>query len=154
MRFRTTIELHGRTATGLRVPDDVVAALGGGRRPPVRVTIGGHTYRSTVAPYAEASMLPLSAANREAAGVAAGDEVEVDLEPDTEERTIDVPADLADALAAAGVRAAFDALSFSNRRQRVELVTGAKQAATRARRVEKVVAGLAATVDVRNEPLT
>jgi hypothetical protein len=91
MRFRTTIELGGKTATGFRVPPEVVASFGPRKRVPVRVTIGGHTYRSTVAPYGEAFMIPLSAENRTSAGVAAGDEVEVDIEPDTEPREVTVP---------------------------------------------------------------
>ena len=141
--FRTTIELGGKTATGLRVPDDVVEQLGTGRKPKVVVRIGGHTYRSTVAVYGGAFMLPLSAENRTAAGVAAGDEVEVGVELDTAERTVEVPHDLAAALdAAPGARAAFDALSFSRRRERVVAVESAKKPETRQRRVEKVVGEL------------
>ena len=98
MRFRSVVQLEGKTATGFRVPPEVVAALGTGKRPPVRVTIGGHTYRSTVAAYGDVFMLPLSAENRMAAGVAAGDEIEVELELDTAPREVTVPADLAAAL--------------------------------------------------------
>ena len=100
MRFRATIQVEGKTATGIPVPTDVVDQLGKGKRPPVRVTIGGHTYRSTVAAYGDVFMLPLSAENREAAGVAGGDEVDVDVELDTEPRTVQVPKDFTDALAA------------------------------------------------------
>ena len=74
MRFRATIKQSGRTATGIRVPEEVVAALGSGKRPAVRVTIGGHPYRSTVAPMGGAFMIGVSAENRARAGVAAGDE--------------------------------------------------------------------------------
>ena len=88
----------GKTATGLPVPAEVVEALGSGRRPAVHVTIGGHTYRSTVFAYDQGFRLPLSAENRTAAGVAAGDEVEVELRLDTEPREAVVPADLAAAL--------------------------------------------------------
>jgi hypothetical protein len=77
MRFRTTVELGGRTATGMRVPDEVVDGLGAGRRPAVRVTVGSHTYRSSIASRGGVYLLPISAENRAAAGVAAGDEVEV-----------------------------------------------------------------------------
>ncbi len=73
MRFRTTVELGGKTATGLEVPAEVVDALGAGKKPPVTVTIGTHRYRSTVAVMGGRYMLPLSAENRAAAGVAAGD---------------------------------------------------------------------------------
>ena len=143
IRFRTTIELGGKKATGFRVPDHVVEQLGSGRKPKVVVEIGGHTYRSTVAVYGGVSMLPLSAANRTAAGVAAGDEVEVGVELDTAERTVEVPADLAAALdAAPGARAAFDALSFSRQRERVLSVESAEKPETRQRRGERIVGEL------------
>jgi bifunctional DNA-binding transcriptional regulator/antitoxin component of YhaV-PrlF toxin-antitoxin module len=142
MRFRSTVELGGRTATGIEVPADVVAELGG-RRPPVRVTINGHTYRSTVATRGGRFLLPVSAEVRTAAGIAAGDEVDVDVEPDTEPRAVEVPDDLAAALAGVpAARAAFDELSYSNQRRHVLSVEGAKAAETRARRVAKVVAEL------------
>jgi hypothetical protein len=98
MKFRTTILQSGKTATGIEVPEEVVTALGSGRKPAVLATIGGHTYRSTIATMGGRFMLPVSAENRTAAGVAGGDEVDVDLELDTEPRTIDVPADFAAAL--------------------------------------------------------
>jgi hypothetical protein len=141
--FRTAVELGGKTATGLRVPDAVVAALGSGRRPAVTITVHGHTYRSTVASMGGAFWVPLNAANRTAAGVAAGDEVEVTVAPDTEPRTVAVPDDLAAALAAEpGARDRFDALSFTRRKEHVLAVEGAKAAATRARRIDPVVRGL------------
>ena len=137
------MELGGRTATGLPVPDDVVAALGAGRRPPVTVTLGGHTYRSTVAPMGGRFLLPLSAENRTAAGVAAGDTVDVDLELDTAPRTVDVPADLAAALdGQPAARARFDALPYTHRKEHVRAVESAKATATRERRVAGVLAAL------------
>lgn len=142
VRFTSTLELHGKTATGFEVPPEVVAGLGPGKKPKVTVRIGAHTYRSTVAVYGGRFMLPLSAENRTAAGVSAGDDIAVELELDTAERTVDVPQDLASALDAAGLRAAFDALSFSKRRGHVEQVTGAKSADTRQRRVARVLAAL------------
>ncbi|WP_409465915.1 YdeI/OmpD-associated family protein [Amycolatopsis sp. GA6-003] len=142
--FRTLVELNGKTATGFRVPAEVVEALDQGRRPKVRVTIGPHTYRSTVAVYSGEFMLPLSAANRAAAGVAAGETVEVTLEADLAERTVEMPDDLAAALAERpGARAAFDKLSFTAQRERAEAVTSAKRAETRRRRIAKIVAELA-----------
>ncbi len=150
MRFRTTVELGGRTATGLEVPDAVVEALGAGRRPPVRVTIGGHTYRSTVAVMGGRYLLPLSAENRTAAGVAAGDEVEVAVGLDTEPREVPVPADLTAALAGDdGARAAFERLSYSHRRRHVLAIEEAKAPETRMRRIARTVDGLRA--DARGE---
>jgi hypothetical protein len=143
MRFSTTVELGGKTATGMEVPPEVVEALGAGKKPAVRVTVGGHTYRSTVASMGGRFLLPLSAERRAAAGVAAGDRIEVDVELDTEPRTVEVPADLTAALdAEPAARARFDALSYSAQLRHVLAVEGAKAEATRARRVAGVVAGL------------
>jgi hypothetical protein len=143
MRFSTTVELGGRTATGIEVPAEVVEALGAGKRPPVRVTVGGHTYQSTVAPMGGRFLLPLSAQNRAAAGVAAGDEVEVDLELDDGPRVVELPADLAAALdGEPGLRDRFERLAYSHRKEHVRAVESAKAEATRARRVEAVLAAL------------
>ena len=141
MRFRTTVELGGKTATGLPVPDDVVAAMDRGARFPVVVTINGFSYRSTVTPYRGQTMLPLSAENRAGAGVEAGQEIGVDIEFDDAPRTVDVPADLAVALSATG-RAAFDALSVSRRKAIVGPIEDAKTPETRERRITKAVADL------------
>ena len=143
MRFTTTIELGGKTATGFGVPDEIVERLGHGKRPPVTVTLGGHTYRSTVAVMDGRFLLPLSAENREAAGVVAGDEVEVDIELDLEPRVVEAPHDLATAIAAdARAQSAWDSLSNSRRNRIVLSVDGAKTDETRARRVAKSVADL------------
>ena len=141
MRFRATIQLAGKTATGIRVPDEVIQGLGAGRRVAVRATIGPHTYRSTVAPYNGVFMLPLSAENRVAAGVSAGEEVDVDLELDDQPRVVELPDDLAAALDAdPAVRTAFDALSYTARNAHVVSVEGAKTEETRQRRIAKCVA--------------
>jgi hypothetical protein len=140
MRFTTTVEVAGKTATGFAVPDEVVDALGSGRRPSVSVTVGGHTYRTTVSSMGGRFMVPLSAENRTAAGVAGGDEVDVDIELDTAPREVVVPDDLAAALdAAPGARAAFDGLSFTRRKEYARLVDDAKTDATRQRRIAKAV---------------
>ena len=144
MRFSTTVELHGRTATGMVVPPEVLDALGAGRKPAVTVTVGRHTYRTTVGTMGGQSLLPLSAENRTAAGVAAGDAVEVDVELDTAPRVLEVPADLAAALdAEPAARRRFDGLSHSAQRRHVLAVEGAKAEATRQRRVAAAVATLA-----------
>lgn len=144
MRFRTTLRQEGKTATGFAVPAEVVAELGQGKkRPAVTVTINGYTYRSTVAAYGDVFMLPLAAEHRQAAGVAAGDEIDVDLEVDTAPREVDVPEDLAAALATNAVaRATFDALSYSNKRWHVLNIEGTKNPETRQRRIEKSIATL------------
>lgn len=139
----TVVKDDEKEATGLRIPADAVAALGSGKRPKVKVTLAGYTYRSTVAAYGEVFMLPLSAEHRNAAGVKAGDEVEVTLELDTEPRTVEVPDDLAAALAAkSGATEAFAALAYSARKEHVRQVEDAKTAETRTRRITNIVAKL------------
>jgi bacteriocin resistance YdeI/OmpD-like protein/uncharacterized protein DUF1905 len=143
MRFRTTIVQTGKTTTGIEVPDEVMEALGSGKRPAVRVTVNGYSYRSTVASMGGRSMVSLSAEHRAGAGVAGGDEVEVDLEPDTAPREVTVPDDLAAALdAEPAARATFDGLSYSNKSWHVLQVTGAKTEETRQRRIAKSVEAL------------
>lgn len=140
LTFRATLLTNGKTATGIRVPEDVLAALGAGKRPAVRVTINGHTYRSTVGVMDGVPMLGVSAENRAAAGVAAGDEVDVTLELDSEPRSVTVPDDLTAALAGEpAAKAFFERLSYSQQRWFVESITGAKKAETRERRVMQAV---------------
>ena len=144
MRFHSTIELHGKTATGLEVPADVVAALGAGNKPAVRVTIGDHSYPSTIASRGGRYLLPISGENRLAAGVVAGDEIDVSVELDTEPRVV-VPPDLGEALEAdPHVRGAFQGLSYSAQRRHVLSVEGARTGETRRRRIAKAVDALRA----------
>ncbi len=141
MRFRTTILQSGKTTTGIRVPGEVVTSLGSGKRPPVRVTINDYTYRSTVAVMGGQFMLPVSSDVRDKTGVAGGDEVDVELELDTEPREVDVPADLALALDAdPAARRYFDGLSYSNKLRHVLAIDGAKTDETRQRRIANSVA--------------
>ena len=143
MKFHGRIELNGKTATGIEVPAEVVAGLGAGKRPAVRATVNGFTYRTSVAPMGGRFLLPVSAQIRAGAGVAAGDDVDVDLEVDTEPRTVSVPADLAVALDTdPAVRRAFDALSYSQQLRYVQPVEDAKATATRQRRIDKVLSDL------------
>ena len=136
MRFRAAIDSNGKTATGIEVPEDVVAALGSSKRPPVTVTVGGHSYRTTVARMGGRYLVPLSADNRNSAGVTAGDQVEVDIEPDTEPRDVAVPADLAAALAADEQASAFfGSLSFTHRKEWARWIEEAKKPETRLARL-------------------
>ncbi|MDP9251423.1 MAG: YdeI/OmpD-associated family protein [Chloroflexota bacterium] len=128
----------------IEVPARVVAALGDKRRIPVNVTINGVSYRSTIAVYGGKSYLPARKEIRDAAKLAPGKRAHVTLEADTALRTVMVPSDLARALTSAKLRPAFDALSFTRRREHVEAVTGAKRPETRAARIAKVVAELRA----------
>ena len=138
--FRTVILRAGKTATGIEVPAELVAKLGASKRPPVRVTVNGHTYRSTVAVMGGKFMVGVSAENRAAAQVEGGDEVDVELELDTAPREVPVPADLAAALDRdPAARQRFDSLSYSRRQAHVLSVEGAKTDETRLRRIARVV---------------
>jgi len=141
--FKTTLLSGGKTATGIVVPPEVVELLGSHKRPPVKVTIKGHTYRSTVAVMKGKCMVGVSAENREAAGVKAGDELDVKLELDTEPREVVLPEDFKKALAkSAPARRYFEELSYSKKRWYVLPIEGAKTSETRARRIDKAVAHL------------
>ena len=142
MKFRTVIVQTGNN-TGIEVPEDVVAALGTGKRPPVRVTLKGYTYRNTVAVMGGKYMLSVSAEVRAKAGVAGGEAVDVDVELDTEKREVEVPPDFAAALKKdAGAESFFDGLSYSNKRRLVMAIDAAKAVDTRQRRIERTVANL------------
>ncbi|MBK7176040.1 MAG: DUF1905 domain-containing protein [Chloroflexi bacterium] len=144
--FKTVVtQEENMNATGLPVPAEAVATLDSGKRPKVKVSLNDYTYRSTVAAYGEVFMLPLSKEHRDAAGVKAGDEVEVMLELDTEPRTVEVPDDLAMALEEGSVTAVFDALAPSKRKEHVRQVTSAKAEETRQRRIAKIVTTLSAS---------
>lgn len=143
MKFRAVVELNGKTATGIPVPEVIVTGLGGGKRPKVQVTINGFSYRSSVGSMGGRSMLPVSAQIRDGAGIGAGDEVEVDLELDTAPRAVTVPDDVAGALAAApAAKAAFEKLSYSHQSRWIGSVEDAKTAETRQRRIGKMVVEL------------
>jgi hypothetical protein len=140
--FAATIEQAGKTATGIEVPPEVLESLGAGRRPPLVVTLGGYTYRTTPGGMGGRTMIPLSAEHRTGAGVHGGDQVDVTVAVDTAPRTVEVPADLAEALAAASLTETFDRLAPSHRKEHVRSVLEAKAADTRQRRIDKVVSKL------------
>jgi hypothetical protein len=145
MRFRATLQQSGKTATGIEVPAKVVEALGAGKRPPVRATINGYTYRSSIASLGGVYMLSVSAEVRERAGVAAGNVVDVDVELDTAPREVAVPDDLAQALKQdAAAKRFFEGLSYSNQRRLVMAIDAAKTAETRQRRIAQTVEKLRA----------
>ena len=143
VQFWTTVELEGKTATGLVVPDAVVEALAAGRRPAVTVTIGDHVYRTTVTPMGGRFLVPLSAENRRAVGVAAGDRVSVEISPDTAPREVAVPDDLSQALTRDLLALEFfNGLAYTHPKEWVRWIEEAKKAETRDNRVRKTVAVL------------
>jgi hypothetical protein len=142
MKFRSHVE-PPEPMRGLEVPPELVEALGGGKRPAVTITINGHSWRSRVAIMRGRHLLGLSNANRKAAGVVTGDEVEVEVELDAESRAVIEPADFARALDADPVaRAAYDRLSYSRKREHVLAIDKAKMTQTRTRLIEKTLARL------------
>jgi hypothetical protein len=143
MKIRVLIQGAGKTAAGMEIPPEIVEALGAGRKPPVRLTIGDFTYRSTIATVNGVFMVGISNDNRIKAGVAAGDTVDLEIELDTEPREVIVPPDFRTALDAEPAAARFfDGLSYSNRQRHVLGVETAKSPETRQRRIEKSVATL------------
>jgi hypothetical protein len=139
MKFLTRVE-PPEPMNGLEVPPEVVAELGGGARPPVKITINGHSWQSRVAIMRGRHLLGLSNANRHAAGVEIGEEIEVELELDTEPRVVEEPEDFKKALDADPVaRAAFDRLAFGLKRAQVHAIESAKKPETRQRRIEKAI---------------
>ncbi|MFE2322586.1 YdeI/OmpD-associated family protein [Streptomyces sp. NPDC059385] len=142
MKFRAHVE-PPEPMRGLEVPPEVVAALGEGSRPPVTITIEGHSWRSRIALLRGRHLIGLSHANREAAGVEIGEEVEVEVELDTEPRVVVEPADFARALDEdPAARAAYDVLTYSRKREHVRAIEGAKKPETRQRRIEKAITTL------------
>ena len=144
-RFRAKVLLAGKTATGVEVPAKVVEGLGSTKRPLVKVTINGYTYRSAIAPMGGTFMLGISDEVRKAAHVAAGDTVDVDVALDTEKRDVDVPPELAKALARdPKAKKYFEGLSYSGKIRLTAPISNGKTADTRARNLDKAMRELKA----------
>jgi hypothetical protein len=141
VKFRTKVVQGGKNTTGFEIPEEVVTQLGAGKKPPVKMTINGsYTYRSSIASMGGVYMVSLSAENRANAGVKGGDEVDLEIEVDTEPRKMTVPDDLAAALdAEPEAKKFFEGLSYSNQRRHIEPIEQAKTPETRQRRIDKSV---------------
>lgn len=145
MEFDATLDLDGKTATGITVPPEIVAALDAGKRPTVLVTINGHTFSTTIGSMKGAFKIPVSAERRGLINAVAGNSVRVSVTLDAAPADIAVPEDLANVLASDPVAADFFAgLTPSQRKGFIAPIEGAKAADTRVRRVEKAVAALKA----------
>lgn len=140
-RFATIVGSEDPSSLFIVVPPEVITALSGKRRPPVRVTLNGdYIYRSTVSVYGGRYLLPLRREIREACGLAPGMPLDVTLALDEEPRQVEVPDDLAAAFAGdPEARAVFERFSFTHQREYVEWITGAKREATRTRRVAQTL---------------
>lgn len=145
LKFKAELLLAGKTATGIRVPDEIVENLGAGKRPPVKATINDYTYQNTIAVMNGVYMLSVSNSVREKAGVKSGEMVEVELELDKAPRDVDVPHDFRKALEQnADAKLFFDSLSNSNKKRYTISIEQAKTEDTKNRRIEKAIADLKA----------
>jgi hypothetical protein len=145
MDFDATLDLDGKTATGITVPPEVIDALGTGKRPAVLVTINGHTFSTTIGSMKGAFKIPVSAEKRGLIHAVAGDALRVSIALDTAPAEIEVPADLANALATDQAAADFFAgLTAIQRKGFIVPIEDAKTADTRERRVEKALTALRA----------
>lgn len=143
MRFRAELELNGKTATGISVPDSIVEGLGGGRRPRVAVSFNGHTFQTSLGTMDGQITIPVSAAVRSAAGVQAGDRLDVEIALSTQPVQVAVPDELTTALAAdPDARAFFDRLTPSQQRGYTDWIEQAKTSPTRQRRLDQTMTAL------------
>ena len=143
MKFKTTVLKAGKTATGIKIPAKIVKGLNSGKKPPIRVTINGYTYRNTVAVMGGAYMVGVSAEHRKAAGVEGGDEIEVTIELDTDPREVEIPLDFEKVLNKDSMaKKNFSFLSNSKKKALVYPINDAKTEATRQRRIEKAISSL------------
>lgn len=138
LHITTVLEPHG-PATAIELTDAQVEELGGGKRAAVVVTVGGRSARLRLGVMGGRNLIGLSKAARAELGIDIGDTVDAAVALDGGEREVDVPADLAEALAAAGVRTAFDALSYTRRKELARAVVDAKRPETRERRIAAAV---------------
>lgn len=140
VEFDTTVAATGNN-TGIIVPDDLIERLAAGRRPSVVVNINGYEYRNSVGVMGGKHMVSISAAVRKVTGLKGGDPIHVGLTVADTPRSVEVPDDLADALAANPIAAEYFAtLSNSLQRYHIDSINGAKTPETRQRRIEKAVA--------------
>jgi uncharacterized protein YdeI (YjbR/CyaY-like superfamily) len=143
LKFKTTLLQAGKTATGIKIPDEIIEKLGGGKKPLVKITINNFTYRSAVAVMGGAYMVGVNAENREGAKVKGGDKIDVTIELDTEERTVETPTDFLKVLNKnAAAKKVFDTLSNSKKKALTIPIANGKTEETRNRNIEKAMKSL------------
>lgn len=137
--FQTLLEKHDKSeATIITIPFDVEKVFGA-KRVPVKVSVNGAEYRSTVMRIGGKYMMAVPKVFRDAAGIKAGDEITVVMEKDTEKRTVKIPKDLANALEKANVQDKFSKMSYTHQKEYVNAVNEAKKEETRKRRIENTI---------------
>lgn len=142
--FEVVLEKHAdMNATGITIPFDVEKVFGA-KRVLVKAVVNRAEYRGSIVRMGGKYVLGIPKAFREAAGIAAGDNIVITVERDDSPRTVEVPEDLAAALKKAGLAKAWENLAYSHRKEHARSVTEAKKPETRARRIEKAVEMVAA----------
>jgi hypothetical protein len=140
LKFSTVLLQGAKTATGIKIPDDIIEKLGGGKKPLVKVTINNYTYRSAVAVMGGVFMVGVSAENREGAKVKGGDPIEVTIELDTEERVVEVPIELQEFLNQnVEAKQFFDSLSNSKKKVLTLPIFASKTEATKTKNMDKAI---------------
>jgi hypothetical protein len=143
LKFKTVLLTAGKTATGIKIPPEIIEKLNAGKKPPIKVTINGFTYRSTVAVMGGDYMVGVSAENREGARVKGGDKIEVTIELDTEPRVLVLPAEFKKVLDKnAKAKKVFESLSISKQKVHVLPIASAKTDETRKRNIDKAITAL------------
>jgi len=142
LSFETRLAGDATGPTGIVVPPEIIEGLGAGKKPAVVVRVNGYEYRSTVGFMGGKAMIPFSSEHRAKSGLAGGDAITVELTHDDQPRTVEVPEDLAQALAGQGKTETFEKLAPSKKKEFVRQVVEAKAAETRLRRIEKIVQDL------------
>lgn len=143
LSFKTVLLTAGKTATGIKIPPEIIEKLNAGKKPPIKVTINGFTYRSTVAVMGGNFMVGVNAENREGAKVKGGDRIDVTIELDTEPREVELPAEFKKALDKnAKAKKAFESLSISKKKAHVFPIANAKTDETRKRNIDKAISAL------------
>ena len=139
-KFQTTILTTGKTTTGIVIPDEIIEKLNAGKKPPIKVTLNGYTYRSTVAVMGGRYMVGVNSDVRKASGVQGGDTLTVGIELDTEVREVALPSDFKKALDRnPEARKVFETLSNSKKTALVYPIAKAKKEETRMRNIEKAL---------------
>jgi len=136
--FKTRLWQDGNN-TGIEVPEQNVAELGSGKRPPVIVDVNGYQYPSTVASYSGLSLIPFARVHRDATGLKGGDPIDVTLTLDSTPRTFELPEDARAAAERAGVLPAFEQLAPSHQKEYVRAIEEAKKPETRTNRINKMI---------------
>ena len=143
LKFSTVLLTAGKTATGIKIPDEIIEKLGSGKKPLVKISINNFTYRSAVAVMGGTYMVGVNAENREGAKIKGGDKIDVTIELDTEVRIVEVPNEFQKMLNKnAAAKKIFETLSNSRKKALIIPIANAKTDETKNRNIEKAMKNL------------